>query len=135
MKNKHPNIPQKASYHAIDDVRIFQKYVWAGFEKTSKSWQEALQATQNEIITYQWWIPILPYFNCSPGFTWSAEEKFWWTDTPYLQSQLDFAKCDKFYGHGVGLSGKGAEILAKKGLDYKKILKRYYKGIKIEKIK
>jgi hypothetical protein len=27
MKNKHPNIPQKASYHAIDDVRIFQKYV------------------------------------------------------------------------------------------------------------
>jgi hypothetical protein len=26
-KNIHPNIPSKATYQAVDDPRIFQKYV------------------------------------------------------------------------------------------------------------
>ena len=38
-------------------------------------------------------------------------------------------------GHGVGMSQYGAQGMAKAGYKYKDILKHYYKGIKIEKIK
>ena len=37
----------------------------------------------------------------------------------------------KGYGHGVGMSQYGANIMAKKGYKYDDILKYYYKGIKI----
>jgi peptidoglycan hydrolase-like amidase len=61
---------------------------------------------ENTVILYDDYVPILPYFSCSAGFTWSAKEKWGWNDTPYLQSKLDFAACFDFSGHGVGLSGK-----------------------------
>ena len=35
------------------------------------------------------------------------------------------------YGHGVGMSQKGADWLAKEGMNYEKILKHYYKGTAI----
>ena len=37
----------------------------------------------------------------------------------------------KGYGHGVGMSQYGANVMAKKGYNYEEILKYYYKGIKI----
>ena len=39
------------------------------------------------------------------------------------------------YGHGVGMSQWGARVMADKGADYKEILKHYYTGIEIKKIK
>lgn len=41
----------------------------------------------------------------------------------------------KGYGHGVGMSQYGANGMAKNGYDYQKILKHYYQGIEIKKIK
>lgn len=41
----------------------------------------------------------------------------------------------KGFGHGVGMSQYGANGMAKNGYDYQKILKHYYQGIKIKKIK
>jgi len=41
----------------------------------------------------------------------------------------------KGFGHGVGMSQYGAEALAKRGYSYDKILKHYYTGVKIKKIK
>jgi len=64
-KNVHPSIPVKASYNAIDDPRIFQKYVGAGFEATSKLWPKALNAVSHQLVVYNGYIPILPYFSCS----------------------------------------------------------------------
>lgn len=105
-ENIHPSIPSRALYNAIDDPRSFQKYVGAGFEKTVKNWQQALDNTQDKIIMYKGFLPILPYFNCSAGFTRSAAEKRGRTDTPWLKSTLDMTRCVDFNGHGVGLSGK-----------------------------
>ncbi|MCF7834479.1 N-acetylmuramoyl-L-alanine amidase [Candidatus Gracilibacteria bacterium] len=132
MKNTHPNIPIGADYNAVDDADVFQKYVGAGLEITLKRWFMALKKTENKIITFDGYIPILPYFNCSMGFTYSAEEKRGWRDTPYLISNMDITKCSSFLGHGVGMSGKGAEYWAKNGWTYEEILKYYYPGIKIE---
>ena len=39
----------------------------------------------------------------------------------------------KGYGHGLGMSQKGAQAMALEGKDYQTILKHYYQGIKIEK--
>ncbi|PMQ02349.1 MAG: hypothetical protein CBR30_01470 [Dictyoglomus sp. NZ13-RE01] len=38
----------------------------------------------------------------------------------------------KGYGHGVGMSQKGAKYLAEKGYNYKDILKYYYQGVDIK---
>ncbi|MEI6773480.1 MAG: hypothetical protein WCL18_01250 [bacterium] len=38
---------------------------------------ESLLATiKNMVIMYNDYVPILPYFSCSAGFTWSAKEKW-----------------------------------------------------------
>ena len=43
-------------------------------------------------------------------------------------------KC-KGYGHGVGMSQWGANVMAKNGSNYEEILKHYYKGIELKEIK
>ncbi len=41
----------------------------------------------------------------------------------------------KGYGHGVGMSQWGANLMAGEGSTYKKILKKYYTGVEITKLK
>lgn len=130
-QNIHPSVPASASYQAIDNPDMFQKYVWAGREKTSKMSASLLSDIENMVIMYDGYVPILPYFSCSAGFTRSAKEKWWWNDTPYLQSKLDFAACFDFSGHGVGLSGKWAQYLAEKGWTLEQILQYYYPGVQL----
>jgi len=129
--NIHPSISPDANYTAIDSPDFFQKYVWAGLEKTVTKRYQALNTTKNQIVMYENYLPILPYFNCSPGFTLSAEEKRWWNDTPYLKSVYDFDVCNDFAWHGVGLAWKWAERFAQQWMTYDQILKYYYDGIEI----
>jgi len=129
--NIHPNISQDVNYTAIDDPDFFQKYVWAWLEKTLTKWYQALEATRNEVVMYNGYLPILPYFNCSAGFTLSAEEKWWWNDTPYLKSVYDFNPCDDFVWHWVGLAWKWAERFAQQWMTYDQILKYYYDWVEI----
>ena len=132
-QNIHPNIPSKATYDAIDDSRIFQKYVWAWLEKTLKKWYTALEKTKDKVVLYNNHVPLLPYFSCSAWFTYSAKEKRWRNDTPYLQSKFDLGICkDKqFAWHGVWLSGLWAERRSQFGRNYSEILRYYYPGITI----
>jgi len=131
-ENRHPSIPLQANYNAIDDPDLFQKYVGAGLEKTLTKRYQALNATANEIPIYKWYIPILPYFHCSPWFTHKASNKRGWIDTPYLeQVTFDVSKCSDFEWHGVGMSGKGAERRAKMWFTYSQLLNYYYPGVRI----
>ena len=133
--NLHPSISKDANYVAIDDPDFFQKYVWAWLEQTLTKWYQALEATKNQIVMYEWYLPILPYFSCSAWFTLSAQEKRWRSDTPYLQTTYDFDRCDSFAWHWVGLAWKWAERLAQKWVTYDQILKYYYDWIEIVIIK
>ena len=133
--NQHPNIPSQASYNAVDDSDIFQKYVWAWLEKTLKKWYTALSKTENKLIMYNWYVPVLPYFSCSAWFTFTAYEKRWRNDTPYLQSRFDLWICSdkKFSWHWVWLSWLWAERRAKNfWRSYTDILKYYYPWIEID---
>ena len=42
-----------------------------------------------------------------------------------------FTFITKGFGHGVGMSQRGANAMAKKGFDYQQILKHYYHGVDI----
>ena len=127
--NIHPSIPWNSSYNAVDDPRIFQKYSWAWVEKTINKRYKALEDTWYEIVLFDWYIPILPYFNCSPWFTWSAYERFGWIDTPYLNNKLDFVSCDNFLWHWVWLSWRWADYLANNWIKYNSILNYYYENV------
>jgi len=129
--NIHPSIPKQANYNSVDDPRIFQKYVGAWYEKTSKLWGKAVKTMKDKYLSYKNYVPILPYFSCSKGFTISAKQKFGRTDTPYLINNIDLWKCNKFYWHGVWLSWKWAEFLAKKWLKYNQIINWYFPGVDI----
>ena len=132
--NQHPNIPNQATYDAVDDSDIFQKYVWAWLEKTLKKWYIALKNTENKLVMYNWNVPVLPYFSCSAWFTFTAYEKRGRNDTPYLQTRFDLWICSdkKFSWHWVWLSWLWAERRAKNfGRSYSDILKYYYPGIEI----
>lgn len=132
--NIHPNILETANYQAIDNPDFFQKYVWAWLEKTLTKRYLALESTKNQVVMFDWYLPILPYFSCSAWFTLSAEEKRWWNDTPYLKSIYDFNACDDFVWHWVGLAWRWAERFAQQGMTYDQILKYYYDGIDFVKI-
>ena len=132
--NQHPNIPSQASYNAVDDSDIFQKYVWAWLEKTLKKWYTALKNTEDKIVMYNWYVPILPYFSCSAWFTYTANEIRWRTDTPYLQTRFDLWICTnkKISWHWVWLSWLWAERWAKSfWRSYSDILRYYYPWIEI----
>jgi SpoIID/LytB domain protein len=130
--HRHPSIPEWTNYNAVDDARIFQKYVWAGVDSTLKLWKPALESTKNQIVTYNNNLAFLAYFSCSAGFTWSAKEKRWLQDTPYLTSVYDPAPCKDFNGHGVWLAGNGATALAKDGKTYEQIIQYFYPGVTIQ---
>ncbi len=131
VDKKFPDAP----YDLNDDPSVSQKYLGYGFEMRTPNLVKAVDDTKGEMVTYDGFLVKTPYFSSTDGIaTKSAEEVWGWTDTPYLVSVPDnLCKEKQFKGHGVGLSGCGAEEAAKLGKTYKEILKYYYTGVEIEK--
>ncbi len=129
-QQKFPNMP----YDGDDNPDHFQKYRGYGYQIRSPRFSQAVDATQSEVVSYNGKIIKTPFFSESAGRTLSAQEKWGWTHTPYLQSVNDvFCKNGQgeLKGHGVGLSGCGAETMALRGFSYKDIIKYYYKNVEI----
>lgn len=57
------------------------------------------------------------------------------TNFQYTISSEEIIFKTKGYGHGVGMSQWGANVMAKNGSDYSSILKHYYTGIDLEELK
>ncbi|WP_291668286.1 stage II sporulation protein D [Clostridium sp.] len=57
------------------------------------------------------------------------------TNFQYTISNDAIIFATKGYGHGVGMSQWGANVMAKNGSDYSSILKHYYTGIELEELK
>lgn len=56
--------------------------------------------------------------------------KSWCFDVSYADGEFTFITYG--YGHGVGMSQNGANILGKQGYTYDQILAYYFPGITIE---
>ena len=57
------------------------------------------------------------------------------TDMDFKIDKENIIVTTKGYGHGVGMSQYGANLMAKEGYNYKDILKHYYEGTKLSKIR
>lgn len=57
------------------------------------------------------------------------------TNFQYTIINDDIIFATKGYGHGVGMSQWGANVMAKNGSDYSSILKHYYTGTELEELK
>ncbi len=123
-----------APYHLKDDDLTSQVYLGHGFAKRNITGSRAVENTKGEVVTYKGEAIKTPYFSSSDGRTRSAQEVWGWTDTPYLVS-VDDPGCrgQEMRGHGVGLSGCGAQYFANQGKNYKEIIKYYFQGVEVEK--
>lgn len=131
VAKKFPGAP----FDLNDDPQYSQKYLGYVYEINMPLTVAQVKATEAMYVTYQGKLIKTPYFSRSNGKTTiSAKDKWGWTDTPFLQSVDDsFCNSNEYAGHGVGLSGCGANALANKGYTYDQIIKHYYSGVEITK--
>ena len=96
---------------------------------------KAVEDTRGIVVTYNGDIVVTPYFSQSDGRTRAWEEVWWGTGKPWLVSRPD-PNCAglNLFGHGVGLSARGARGMALAGSNYEQIVKHYYTGVELKKI-
>ncbi len=109
------------------DATYDQVYRGYGFETRSPQVTEAVEATRGIVVTYQDTPVITPYFSHSDGRTRAWEEVWRGGPYPWLVSVPDPASAGlEMYGHGVGMSAKGALQMGADGQTYDAILKYFY---------
>lgn len=112
-----------------DDASVMQAYRAKRYD--SDKYPNAIlgaEETEGQVLTYNGNIAVAHYSANNGGRTTSSEER-WGTAYPYLISQKDnwdAADGTPKYGHGVGMSQKGAIYAAKNGASYRTILNFYY---------
>lgn len=127
---KFPGMP----YDGDDSPARFQLYKGITFELKNPHWVKAVRSTANEVLMIGDSLIKPPYFSSDDGHTRSPEEAGW-KNFPYaeiLKSKPDpWCKGMPMAGHGVGMSGCGAEGQAKEGKTAEQILEYYYPGTTI----
>ncbi len=122
-------------YDGSDSPAEFQLYRGALNESQNPQWVRAVRSTANNVLTYQGQIIKPPYFSSDDGRTKSPAQAGW-NNFPFAQifSAKDDPWCagKPLSGHGVGMSGCGAEGQAEQGKTAEQILSYYYPGTSIE---
>lgn len=127
---KFPGMP----YDGSDSPATFQLYGGIEFERRNPRWVEAVQSTAGMVLKKDNLIIRAPYFSANDGRTRTPEEAGW-RNFPF--ADIFFAKADPWCegetlrGHGVGMSGCGAEGQAREGRTGEEILAYYYPGTEI----
>jgi peptidoglycan hydrolase-like amidase len=127
---KFPGMP----YDGSDSPATFQKYNGRSFEANNPRWLDAVRDTANEVLTFNGEVIKPPYFSSDDGRTRTPTEAGW-NNFPF--AEIFAAKDDpwcagmELRGHGVGMSGCGAEGQANDGKTGEEILQYYYPGTDI----
>ncbi|MFH1444016.1 MAG: N-acetylmuramoyl-L-alanine amidase [Candidatus Peregrinibacteria bacterium] len=128
---KFPGMP----YDGDDSPARFQAYGGIAFERENAQWLRAVHATAGQVITKDGQIVKAAYFSSDDGRTRSPAENGW-KNFPFEEvfaSKPDpWCKGFPMAGHGVGMSGCGAEAQAREGKTAEQILQYYYMGTTIE---
>jgi len=128
---KFPGMP----YDGSDSPAIFQKYSGMNYEPQHPSWIKAVQDTHNMVIKKDGQVIKPPYFSSDDGRTRSPAEAGW-KNFPFAEifaSKKDpWCEGMTLRGHGVGMSGCGAEAQANEGKKAEEILEYYYPGTRLE---
>jgi peptidoglycan hydrolase-like amidase len=133
MEEDHRKFPGKP-YDGSDSPAEFQAYGGLVFEENNPLWVSAVEATANQTLQYRGQLIKPPYFSVSDGRTRSPAE-VGWKNFPF--AEVFTSKSDPWCegmtlrGHGVGMSGCGAEAQANEGKTFMEILQYYYPGTEI----
>ncbi len=113
-------------YDLEDDPASSQFYLGYDWEAYHHEQKALVNQTKGEVIMYEGRPVIGPYFTQSSGESSSK----WVTQYPWTTGRkLPFDEGLEPRGHGVGLSGNSARVLAESGKTYKEILDYFYTGI------
>lgn len=127
---KHP-----AGYFHLNASAYDQVYRGYNSEIRLPNFVRAVLETRGMMVTYNNEVVVTPYFAQSDGRTRAWEEVWPAPGKPWLVARPD-PNCAgmSLWGHGVGLSARGARGMALAGNNFEQILKHYYSGIEIKKI-
>lgn len=118
------------------DAHLDQVYIGYGQEARSPNIVNGVVTTRGQIVTYNGQLAITPYFSRSDGRTRDWTEVWGGKGYPWLKSvDVKWDVGQTLWGHGVGLSARGALYMASKDhATYDQILKHFYTGIELRQI-
>lgn len=124
---KHAN-----EYYTVD-AHLDQVYRGYGQEARSPNIVAGVKATRGQIVTYNGALAITPYFSRSDGRTRDWTEVWGGSGFPWLKSvPVQYDVGQTLWGHGVGLSARGALYMASKdNATYDAILVHFYTGTEL----
>ncbi len=115
------------SYVSFEDKKVS--------DENRKKLLDAVNATKGIIMTYEG-MPIEAVYHASSGEYTLNSEDVWGGRVEYLRSvpspEGEAQLTSVLYGHRVGMSQHGANLLAKEGKSFSEILKYYYNGISFD---
>ncbi|MBU2613397.1 hypothetical protein KJ925_03005 [Patescibacteria group bacterium] len=122
-----------ADEYFIVDAHLDQVYRGYGQEARSPNIVSGVDLTRGQIVTYDGKLAITPYFSRSDGRTRDWAEVWYGTGFPWLKSvPVPWDEGQTLWGHGVGLSARGALYMASKDSAlYDAILKHFYQGTEL----
>lgn len=125
--------------HADDHFHVDAYYdqVYRGYnsELRMSGLSAAIDSTRGITVAYAGKPVVTPYFSNSDGRTRDWTEVWGGTVKPWLKSvlvPLDNGK--NLFGHGVGLSARGALLMVSSGTSWQSALRYFYTGIDLLKI-
>lgn len=124
-------------YDGNDSPANFQKYSGRNYEQYNPRWIRAVKDTAGLVVTKSNQIVKTPYYSSNDGRTRSPAENGW---PNFLFAEVFSSKPDPWCegqtlrGHGVGMSGCGAEGQANEGAKAEAILNYYYPGTTIQNV-
>lgn len=124
---KFPGMP----YDGSDSGASFQSYSGVGFEDSNPNWTQAVRDTAGSVLKKNGSTIKAAYYSSNDGRTRSPAENGWqnFPNAEVFASKPDpWCKGMQLKGHGVGMSGCGAEGQANEGKQYSTILEYYYPG-------
>lgn len=115
-------------YDLEDDPRTSQLYLGKEWEKYHQDQKNILTKTTGQIVTLDGKAVIAPYFTQSSGHSSAA----WAKQYPWAKVQpLPYDEGLEAKGHGIGLSGNTAHILADKGMKHEDIIDYFFEGVTV----
>lgn len=132
-------VPNGSTKHSANHFHIDSVYdqVYRGYNSELRltGLAQAVEATTGVIVTYNSEPVITPYFSNSDGRTRDWTEVWGSTVMPWLRSVVVTHDTGKnLYGHGVGLSARGALMMINEGQTWQNVLRYFYTGTDVKKI-
>lgn len=133
------NLADASTKHAADHYHIDAYYdqVYRGYKSELRlpRLTAAVDATRGVVVAYNEQPVITPYFSNSDGRTRDWTEIWGGSGLPWLKSVTVLEdKGQTLYGHGVGMSARGALLMTNAGKSWQDALTYFYTGTNLLKI-